>query len=144
MNLDDFEQELKRRPMPALPPGWREGILKAARSATDGSLQEPRRRAAGWWRELLWPCPQAWAGLAAVWVAIFVLHLTNDSGFSPVQHTTAAPSPEIRAVLLEQQRLFSELLPPSETTAVKPREPADRPRSQAPWQTGFYTAQFSK
>ena len=99
-----------------------------------------------WWRELLWPCPQAWAGLAAVWVVIIGLHLM--AGAEPggtVRVTAIAASPELLAVLAEQRQLVNELLPAPEPPPSRRRtDPADRPRSQRHWQPELPTSQLQR
>jgi len=69
---DPLEERLRRLEWRPLPESWREEILVAA--------EDDRRPAAGragllqrvkpLLNELLWPSPRAWAGLAAVWVAL--------------------------------------------------------------------------
>jgi len=77
MNADDFEKELQRQPLRPVPPNWRTEILAAARAASPEGVESKFPAAGSWWRELLWPCPQAWAGLAAVWILIAMLHFTE-------------------------------------------------------------------
>jgi hypothetical protein len=57
-----------------------------------------------------WPHPQAWAGLAAVWILIFAVNFSmRDAG--PVETVKSAPpSPEAMAELKKQQRMFAELV----------------------------------
>ncbi|PYK58897.1 MAG: hypothetical protein DME21_14645, partial [Verrucomicrobia bacterium] len=70
MRPEDFEKQLQRQPLRKIPAEWRGEILDAARRAHEPQPSQP----ASWWRALLWPCPQAWAGLAAVWVLILALN----------------------------------------------------------------------
>jgi hypothetical protein len=143
MNADDFEQQLQRQPMRAVPPAWRQQILTgvSAQRAARGPVPETE---ASWWRALLWPCPQAWAGVAAVWLLILGLH--GMSGFeprSPAQLATVMPSAEWRALLAEQRRLFTELLfSPEPPPAPSRSDPADRPRSQGPQGSGSSAGWF--
>jgi|SRR5947209_10995455 len=137
MNPDDFEKRMEQQPFQAMPPEWREKILKNAKR----SILE--RKPQVWWRSLLWPCPQAWAGLAAVWFVIFALNMIGDSGPRPAFELSATPlSPEFVAVMAEQRKLLAELLPPPDPPPVGHRqEPADRPRSKNEWQPGPATTQ---
>ncbi len=172
MKPDDFEEQLRRQPLRAVPREWREKILQASMQSRAGILpvfraSSPTAEAQGqdardgrleacpttsslhsqrqsWWRQLLWPCPQAWVGVAAVWLVIFGLQLL--AGSEPrmtSQLATAPPSPEFRAVLAEQRKLFAELLPPPESPpVVRRKEAADRPRSKSALQPGPPTAQW--
>ena len=80
MKPDEFEQELEKQRLRPVPPAWRAGILEAARNAAGSQISHPSNHArVSWWRELFWPCPQAWAGLAVVWLVIFTLHLTKPA-----------------------------------------------------------------
>jgi hypothetical protein len=141
MNTDDFEKRLQRQDMRPIPREWRGGILDAASRAGDHQLSTLRSKAnaedgstlnpqpTSWWRELLWPCPQAWAGLAAAWVLILGL---NAATREPVQVATAQSTPPAREVLMalkERRRLLAELAGLS--VQVEPQKPAaPRPRSQ--------------
>ncbi len=56
--MNDFEQKLARQTFRAPPAGLRAEILRAWAAAP-----------AAWaWRDWLWPAPQAWAALAALWL----------------------------------------------------------------------------
>ena len=142
--MNDFEDQLKRRPMRAVPEAWRNEILKTAQAARTSPPSELHVQSHEWWRELLWPCPQAWAGLVTVWLLILGLHLMAGTDSRPSgQPTVAAISPEWWAVLAEQRRLLAELLPPPELPPIRrPKEPADRPRSEGSRQREFPMTQL--
>ena len=129
MNADDFEKRLQRRSMRPVPREWRGEILGAARRAGDHQPSTINPQPTSWWRELLWPCPQAWAGLAAAWVLILAL---NAATREPVQVATAQSTPPAREVLMalkERRRLLAELAGPP--VQVEPQKPlAPRPRSE--------------
>ena len=129
MNTDDFEKRLQRQDMRPIPREWRGEILDAARRASAHQRSTPNSRTTPWWRELLWPCPQAWAGLAAAWVLILAL---NAETREPVQVATARSTPPAREVLMafkERRRLLAELVGPP--VQVEPQKPlAPRPRSE--------------
>ena len=141
MNTDDFEKRLQRQSMRSIPREWRGEILDAARRARGHQLSTLHSEATGedgsaihpqptsWWRELLWPCPQAWAGLAAAWVLILAL---NAATREPVQVATAQSTPPAREVLMalkERRRLLAELAGPP--VQIKPQKPlAPGPRSE--------------
>src|ERR1041384_6724403 len=125
MNSDDFEQRLQRQPLREVPPEWRAGILAAAgapstvsaKSETDGQAGRGGGRGsrpAVWLHELLWPCPQAWASLVAVWGVILVLNTVTGVPASTAEKQGSAPSPALLAALEEQERFLSEFLGPGD------------------------------
>lgn len=134
---DDFENHLAKIPLKSPPNDWRDQILGPNPAATKTEIP--------WWRELLWPCPQAWAGMAALWVVMFAM---NWEGISSPRKSTAtatidpspspSPSPYSPARIAE---LLEEEFPfPEDATAEPPairKSPADRPRSCRPIQTAF-------
>jgi len=122
MKSDNFESQLQRQTPKPLPPEWRAEILQAARQAA----AQPSRPATGW-SAWLWPCPQAWAGLAAVWVAILTLNLA--AGWKPFHGTAREPSDRAELnwlALQEQQRRLAQLLTPPmpHPIAAPPKLPA--------------------
>lgn len=128
MNPDEqFEKRLQRQPLREVPLAWRAGILSATQR-TNSSRHSPLVTGHRvWWRELFWPCPQAWAALAAVWLLIMGLNfLSQESLPSVLASHTAPPSSQVRDLLKQQERLFAELVDPLEKSA------ADRPKSVAP------------
>ncbi|HEY1173258.1 MAG TPA: hypothetical protein VGH19_17955 [Verrucomicrobiae bacterium] len=132
MKPDDFESQLQRQPLRGLPSEWRSEILSAAREAL---VAEPVKPAVttSWWRELLWPCPQAWAGLAAVWVVILGLNWVNNR---PSEGQTMMArrelTPEERMAFIEQQRLLASLLEAQVVVNPPPpvKEKVHPPRSE--------------
>jgi hypothetical protein len=127
MNTDDFEKRLQRQSMRPIPHEWRGEILDAARRAGDHSVSRFNPQPTSWWRELLWPCPQAWAGLAAAWVLILALNAVTRE---PVQVATAQSTPPARELLMalkERRRLLAELagspaqVEPQKSLVPKPR-----------------------
>ena len=125
MNLDDFEKKLARQPMRPLPPHWREEILAATRAATSP--------VAPWWREWLWPCPQAWAGMAAVWTLILGLNLAAGQASTPAVAGRVACSREELQNIERQEQTLARLVAPEESQP--PAEPPKR-RPQALNQRG--------
>jgi hypothetical protein len=117
MNTDDsFENRLKATPQRQLPTEWRAEILGAAREAAawgDSRTFGGNRGFAvpAWLRGLLWPNPKAWASLAAIWVIIIGVNLANrDGDAAPRAGLSAPPSPQMRAMLLQQEQLFVQLV----------------------------------
>jgi anti-sigma factor RsiW len=108
------------------------GLQVRAAARANARPHRPARAAqlTTWWRELLWPCPQAWAGLTAVWVVVAAVNLAT-SGDAPKLEAWRAepPSPEMRQVLEQQRQLLAELGGEMQRVESSPR-PALRPRSQ--------------
>jgi hypothetical protein len=134
MNPDDFEKRLQRQPLRQVPSEWRESILRGATHsrhpspATRHSLLSTLNHQLS---TIFWPNPKAWAGLAAVWVVIFALHLA-DREHSPMMATIPAPStPETMATLKDQQKILAELLGNNEPREVEqPRRFPATPHSE--------------
>ena len=136
MNCDDqFENSLRRQPLRTIPPAWREEILAAAEAHRRPAVIHAPTLAAllgSRLRELFWPAPQAWAGLAAIWLVIlganFVMHEPSPRDFA----LRAAPSAQVmREMLKEQQQLFAELVGPEDKSeSDRPKPLAPQPRSQ--------------
>jgi hypothetical protein len=132
MEPDEFESELGRQPLRGMPTDWRREILSAAgnvRSRDFAGRDVTRAATRGWWRELLWPCPQAWAGLAAVWVVILLLDLTSHDAVPVAKSSKSTPAPEFLMALREHRRLLGELIG-SRSVATPPKSPEPGPRSE--------------
>src|SRR5690348_15465409 len=113
----DFEKQLRQQPLKKIPAEWRSEILAAARSVADARPITADARPRGFLSTLnsqlsalLWPCPQAWAGLAAIWILIFVLNASSSSGTRAATMNVAARPQQIQTVLLERRRELSQLL----------------------------------
>jgi hypothetical protein len=157
MNTDDFEQRLQRQAMRLMPDSWRDEILSncsrrpVLRSSTaaggrkeaevldnpyDPSTSSPRRlpgrgaaKPTTWWRELLWPCPQAWAALAAVWLVITAIHIFTPGASDVVEARAPRVTAELLAAVNERRLLLAELMASSPTEppkTVPPRRRSDR------------------
>ena len=98
MNPDDFEQHLARQTLRPIPMDWRQEIVAAQ--------TQPRSTGAAttWWRELLWPHPYAWSGLAAVWLIIFAMHFSAREKPNPAYAKLESIPPKILFALIESQR----------------------------------------
>jgi hypothetical protein len=140
----EFEQRLRRQPVKKVPGEWRAEILRTARTAEVNGREEEAGReftlaaTGGSWLStirhqlstLLWPHPKAWAGLAVMWVCIFMLNLSMRDKPPMLAAKTPAPSPEMVAQLKQQQRMLAELIGPDEIqVADRQRLFAPRPRS---------------
>ncbi len=135
MNLDEaFEKRLAQVPQRPVPAAWRDDILSAARAeAVTRPVPAPAHASL---RDalmaLLWPHPTAWAGLAAAWVLILVLTLAGRDPAQPeFARRSGAPSPELRALLRQQEQVLAELTAsPDNIRTVPARPAATQPRSQ--------------
>jgi hypothetical protein len=122
MNADDFENQLRRRPWRGTPPEWRPEILaRATAESNRRSIARPQRTS--WLRGLLWPSPRAWAGLAALWVLIFVLNGASPSAARDARRDPAPVSRELRVAFQERRRLMTELVGGSIENRVRPVGP---------------------
>ena len=97
--------------------------------------QELRRPAAGrksqplnWltlaWRQLVLPCRGAWAGLAAAWLAVLLLHLVTAEPVQQASSVALSRPGATRAQLKQQWLLRAELLG---IATVRPEPPATPP-----------------
>jgi hypothetical protein len=145
--MDNFEQKLQRQTSKRIPAGWREEILTAAESAA-ATRHSPAGRSLGegWspgtrpsWLStfnsqlstLLWPHPQAWAGLAVVWIIIFAVDFSIRDRLPVVAEKSVPPSPEVVVELRQQRRLLAELIGPRDTSdAVRSKSFVPLPRSE--------------
>lgn len=99
--------------------------LRWAKLVHDAARAKPVRRFApeviviNVWHELILPCRQVWAGLAAVWVLILV---ANVSMHDPSERIAAksSPTPEMILAWRQQERLLAELIGPNVTRAAEP------------------------
>ena len=130
--MEKFEQRLSRQPLRPIPHEWRVEVLAAALSASRPAPRAPFLATLGHQLStLLWPHPQAWAGLAAVWIFIFAVNFSMRDASPRMAEKSAPPSPAVLVELRRQQRLFAELIGPRETRdADRPRIFTPRPRGE--------------
>jgi hypothetical protein len=82
------------------------------------------------WLELVWPCRRIWAGLAAVWVLIFIVNFSQRDG-SQMKMDKAA-SPEMMMTFRDQQKWLNELFADRSlpADAERPRIYSPKPRTE--------------
>ena len=78
------------------------------------------------WQELVLPCHRLWAGLATVWVLLFIVNFAQRDNVNSITGQPAQPELVVMS-LQAQQRWLNELL----ADRAAPVE-ADRPRHFAP------------
>ncbi len=135
MNRDEhFEDRLAQVPQRPVPSAWREEILISARAAAvPRPMSAPAHTSLGSALiALLWPHPRAWAGLATVWVLILVLTLAGrDPAANEVAGRSPPPSPELRELLRQQEKLLTELTGQPDHVRPAPVRPrTTEPRTQ--------------
>ena len=82
-------------------------------------------------RDLLWPHPKAWAGLAIIWVLILAVDFSVRDRTPITAEKSLPPSPEVIAELKQQQRMLAELIGARDTGDADRSKPlAPRPRSE--------------
>jgi len=83
------------------------------------------------WRELFWPCRRIWAGMAVVWILIFIVNFSQRDKSEMMAGKTPPSSPEMILVLQQQERLLAELTDQKEApVAVPPKLFLPQPRSE--------------
>lgn len=82
------------------------------------------------WLELILPKPQAWVGVAALWVLILALKVSTHDATHALAGSKASVSPAVMAEVRQQKLLFAELAGLPQLPDVKPSKPLlPRPRS---------------
>src|SRR4051812_6568694 len=99
MKTDDFEKQLQEQPMRQVPGHWRGQILQMARKS---EIRNPKPEGQNsWLHQLLWPCPQAWGALAAVWVVVLFLNANSHSSDAQIAKVRTEPREVMMAVKLQ-------------------------------------------
>ncbi|HUZ06043.1 MAG TPA: hypothetical protein VMV89_01000 [Candidatus Paceibacterota bacterium] len=87
------------------------------------------------WLELVWPCRRIWAGLAAIWVFIFAVNLSQRDPSEMMAQKTP-PSPEMILTFRQQEILLAELAGQNEPQAAeRPKTYSPRPSSERSFET---------
>jgi hypothetical protein len=122
--MNEFEKQLANQPLKSVPTEWRAQILNEAKAHEPRDIRASEAWPFGWLRELLWPCPQAWGALAAVWIVIAAFKFITPGA-------TLANADQIAKSKLisvpDQRRELANLLGTAPDKSN--HSPADRPRS---------------
>jgi hypothetical protein len=133
-DIESFERQLQAQPVKKIPAEWRAEILAAAKFiVVEKSRNDPNliTKTASWWRDLFWPHLKAWAGLAAVWILIFIFNFSTRDKMPVVAEKSAPPSQEVVAELKQQRLLFAELIGANDWhVADRQKIFAPKPRSE--------------
>ncbi len=135
MKPDSFEQKLRQQSLRQIPAEWRGEIIAEAMSRA--SKVESRGQESFWFSSLVarlstvfWPHPKAWAGLAAVWIFIFVLNFSMRDETPAVAKKNSAPSTEMMAELKQQKIMFAQLIGANDLQPVDRQKLFPLPRSE--------------
>lgn len=127
---DAFEKKLQAQTLRSAPDAWRSEILAQAQkaAATPAARPEAPVTLRNWLASLLWPCPQAWAGLATIWAVILGLNFLGNPGgpSESMARNQSAPPAKIWLAWQEQRALLAQFTEPARP------EPAERPKPFVP------------
>jgi hypothetical protein len=131
MNPNDFENQLRRQQFRSVPADWRNDLLAAATRSSIPIEKRTNKRTGGFLERMLWPCPQAWAGLAAIWLVILAINFSDDDKTQVIAQKEPPPSPEVFLAVKAERRLLAQLVEPTEQPlAERPKPFIPRPRSE--------------
>jgi len=113
----------------------RQATLAEAFGAAD--RPKPVRRLAPYrvcraiWCELIWPCRRAWAGMAALWLMMWGIHVHLSDRQLIEADARPGSAPAIWQSIEDQREVLAQLLPPANSPPVElPRRSSPRPRSE--------------
>jgi hypothetical protein len=163
MKPDELEKRLQDLPLRPPPVAWRAEILaEAQRRATSTNTASTNTTTTDLratlpaalapapssspspsffrWREWLWPCPHAWAGLAAAWILIAMLRLVPGENFAtnpaPFAGTatprSTSPVRDGSQGMTAQRRELVRLLENTPEVSPAPKRNPSGPRSDLP------------
>jgi len=101
--------------------------------------ERPAGRAGPWpvgaaraaWRELIRPCRGAWAGIAALWLAMWAINWGLSDTPQAARNAPPASAAAWFEALAEQRRLLAELIPPASAASPRPESPPRHPRPRS-------------
>jgi hypothetical protein len=87
------------------------------------------------WVELIVPSRLVWAGLAAVWLLLFVVNFSMQDHSRPSMAKASSPA-EMAATVHQEQELLAQLLGPDEPVVAEPQKKyVPRPSSWCAFET---------
>ena len=101
--MNDFERKLSQQPFRTPPADWRAAIFGAAE-------EEVIQRATWTWRDWLWPSPQAWAALAAVWLIFAAFSFGFGGSAAPKSPVMQQPAASVTLLTFHQHRALDHVL----------------------------------
>ncbi len=129
---DEFEAQLQRQALQPIPPEWRSRILNRAAAQAPIVVRVNAEAVLPWWRALLWPSPRAWVGMAALWVALFIMNREAQPGLrSTITVKNVAPPRELRMAMAEKHRFFAELMNEMDPAIEPEKQFIPKPRTEA-------------
>ena len=114
-------------PAPAAELRWGKAIKAAGKPAPPLSSKAVMR---DWWRELIWSCRHAWAGMAAVWLVLWGINLGLWRGQPRTMASQVTPTAAVSEALAEQRQLLVELITPANEPRREPVH-GERPRPRS-------------
>ncbi|HVU09384.1 MAG TPA: hypothetical protein VHG89_12650 [Verrucomicrobiae bacterium] len=113
--LEQFENRLRRQSLRPIPAEWRAKIIAGAMSRVSkvesrGQKDFRLSTLVSRLSTVFWPHPKAWAGLAAIWIFIFILNFSMRDKTSVIAEKVSPPSPDVMVQLKLQQRMLAELI----------------------------------
>jgi hypothetical protein len=117
---------------------WSKAVRAAGRSQPVRRLT-PYRMFGALWRELIWPCRRAWAGMAALWLVMWGIHVHLSDRQLIAVNARPESAPAIWQSIEEQRQVLAQLLPPANSQPIEPpRRSHPRPRSErlVNWKVG--------
>ena len=102
--------------MRQIPGDWRTAMIAAA-STPKPAPSTPRVQESAWTlesfkiriRQILWPCPEAWGGVAATLAVLWVVNLSVTHDSLPPERLPPQVAQELATGFQEQLRLMAEL-----------------------------------
>src|SRR6267154_2644779 len=108
----------------------RQKALAGVLAAQDAGRAHPEAILKKVWLELIWPSRRAWAGMAALWLAVLAANLEMKASSTTVPTVRSAHTRELAQAFKEQQRLLAELLLPVSPPPAAPARSNPGPRSE--------------
>jgi hypothetical protein len=83
------------------------------------------------WLELIWPCRRIWSGLAAIWILIFIVNVSQRDS-AQIVIAKSAPTAGVMMTFRDQQKLLNELFADRSlpVEAEQPRIFLPKPRTE--------------